>query len=325
MTRQFRSKIALAAVASGALVLTGCTATTSAGTSGEALEPLQVVAAFYPLQFLANRVGQDQVTVNSLTQAGADAHNVELSPQQVLEIAEADLVLYIKGFQPAVDAAVKQQAPDTAMNLAKNLETLTQEVPQSESKADKDARGKGSDEKAKGASKSVPDPHVWLDPANMITMAEALRARMTELSPNAEQAFADHTARISQHLQTLNEDWQAGTSDCESRELVVGHEAFGYLGQAYDLTQLGIAGLDPTSEPSPESIARMTELADARNVTTIFYGSSVEPQVAQRIADEAGLNTRVLDPLEAEPDTAAGDYLSAMLRNLLSVQEGLRC
>ncbi|MDA9913107.1 metal ABC transporter substrate-binding protein [Candidatus Nanopelagicales bacterium] len=327
MKLKLRSKIAFTALAGGALALSGCTTTTTETTSESATDPLKVVAAFYPLQFLADRVGEDQVTVSSLTQGGGEAHDVELSAQQVVEIAEADLVLYIKGFQPAVDAAVEQEAPDTSMNLAKGLETLTQEEHDHEDEEGDEHSDEGDHdhEGEEETGKSIPDPHVWLDPANMITMAESLQTRMTELSPDAEQAFTTHTARISEHLTTLDEDWKEGTAKCESRELVVSHEAFGYLGQAYDLTQVGIAGLEPESEPSPARIAEMADLASSDEVTTIYYESSVEPEVAQTIADEAGVVTRVLDPLENEPDAATGDYLSAMLRNLQSVQEGLRC
>jgi zinc transport system substrate-binding protein len=290
--------MAAVTVAAFSLALSSC----SSAAEEPSDETLSLVAAFYPLQFIADRVGQDEVSVTSLTQGG-EAHDVELSAQQVVEISEADLVLYIKGFQPAVDKAIQQEASDTAMDMAKGLETLTTEDD----------------------GQSVPDPHIWLDPQNMVAMADSLKARLTELSPGAGQAFTDQTDRITRHLQTLDEDWQKGTADCESRELVVSHEAFGYLAKRYDLTQVSISGLTPESEPSPARIAEMADLASEEDVTTIFYETSVDPQVARTIADEADVETRVLDPLENAPDAASGDYLSAMLRNLESVGEGLRC
>src|SRR5690606_11935874 len=66
----------------------------------------RVVAAFYPLQFVAARVGGDRITVTGLTPPGAEAHDLELVPSQVADLTEADLVLYLSGFQPAVDDAV---------------------------------------------------------------------------------------------------------------------------------------------------------------------------------------------------------------------------
>lgn len=80
----------------GAMV-TGCAGAPAASTSGR----LSVTAAFYPFQFVAERVGGDLVTVANLTTAGTEPHDLELSPKQVAGLGEVDLVIYQKGFQPA--------------------------------------------------------------------------------------------------------------------------------------------------------------------------------------------------------------------------------
>lgn len=297
--RHLFSTVALTVAA--ALVFSGCTTDEPPPPEDGALK---VVAAFYPLEFLAERIGDDNVIVTSMTQSGADAHDVELSALQVAEIQNADLVLYVQGFQPAMDIAVEQQAKETSLDLGAGLERLSTDD---------------------GDGKHLFDPHVWLDPLNMIEMSEEVTERMVELSPDNQEDFESQQERLDGHLHAVDEAWSDGTAECESRDLLVSHEAFGYLTRRYDLSQIGISGLTPETEPSPARVAEMAELAKRDDITTIYYESSVDPQVAQTIANEAGIKASVLDPLAVLSGDESGDYLSIMLENLASVQEGQRC
>ncbi len=62
-----------------------------------------MAVAFYPFQFVAERVGGDQVAVTNLTSPGSEPHDLELTPQQVASLSTDDLVIFQSGFQPAVD------------------------------------------------------------------------------------------------------------------------------------------------------------------------------------------------------------------------------
>src|SRR3982751_2251950 len=85
---------------------------------------LSVVTAFYPLQFLSERIGGDAVTVTNLTKPGAEPHDVELNPRQVAKVADAGLAVYLNGFQPAVDAAVKQEAKGRSFDVSSVVDLL---------------------------------------------------------------------------------------------------------------------------------------------------------------------------------------------------------
>src|SRR5689334_7503965 len=90
---------------------------TLAGCGGRAATAdgkFQVVTAFYPLQFLSERIGGDVVGVTNLTKPGAEPHDIELTPRQVGDVAQAGLAVYIKGFQPAVDQAIDLEAKTRA-------------------------------------------------------------------------------------------------------------------------------------------------------------------------------------------------------------------
>ena len=110
-----------AAVAAGLLAVTACSSAGASRGDGE----VEVAAALYPYQFVAERVGGEHVRVRNLTAAGGEPHDLELSPRQVAELGDADLVVFSAGFQPAVDEAVEQQAPDHALDVLSAVDLRT--------------------------------------------------------------------------------------------------------------------------------------------------------------------------------------------------------
>jgi zinc transport system substrate-binding protein len=305
----------LAALGAAALALTACSSSsdTPADPAGE---PVTVMAAFYPLQYAAEEVGGSDVTVTGLTPPGAEPHDVELTPQQIAEVSEADLILYIKGFQPAVDEAVAQVAPDKAVDVSQGITLLKGEEDSHEGEA------VGADH---GGEASATDPHIWLDPLNMVTIADTITARLGEIRPDSSTVFAANAANLDQQLTALDEKWSSQTETCSSRDLVVSHEAFGYLAERYNFTQLGISGLSPEVEPSPAKVAEVTDFVTKNDVKTIYFETLVDPKVAETVAAETGAATAVLDPLEGLPEGSDQTYLTVMESNLAAVVAGQPC
>ncbi len=302
---------ALALMAVGLLAACGGSATPSDGSTSPSTGPT-IVAAFYPLAYAAEQVAGPDATVINLTPPGAEAHDLELTAQQVAQIADADLVLYIPGFQPAVDEAVEQQAGDRALNVTEAIELLP-----AEEHGDEHA---GEEEHAALDG----DPHVWLNPLNMATIGGEIAARLSSnssIAATAEKGASDLRAS----MEALNAEWAAGTAACTIRDLVVSHEAFGYLAAAYGFTQMGIAGLSPEAEPSPARLAEVAKFVKDNGITTIYYETLVDPKVAQTVAAETGAATAVLDPLEGLPEGYVGDYVTVMKDNLAQVRAGQGC
>lgn len=302
--------IALAA-ALGLLVVAGCSSGGGSGSPTGGDRPV-VVAAFYPLAYAAQQVLGDQADVVNLTPPGTEPHDLELTPAQVAQISEADLVLYVPGFMPALDEAIAQQAPETALDVTEGISLLPA-----------DHSGPAG---AGGATAN--DPHVWLNPANMTIIGENISKRMTGSSGPAgvdAAAVAKSTTEFTAAMQQLTDEFTAGLATCRSRDLVVSHEAFGYLAQAFNLTQIGISGLSPEAEPSPARVAEVTDLVKSKGITTIYYETLVDPKVARTVAQETGAQTAVLDPIEGLRPGATGDYTSLMRANLATLRAGQGC
>ncbi|MFC7532145.1 metal ABC transporter substrate-binding protein [Actinoplanes sp. GCM10030250] len=292
------------------VALTGC-----GGTSSDDGK-LAVVTAFYPLQFVSQRVGGDAVSVSNLTKAGAEPHDVELSARQVGEITDAGLVVYLSGFQPAVDDAVRQNAGDHAFDAASAVPLLTA--------ADADAHAEEHAEEGEEAHAGGTDPHVWLDPTRLATIADKLAERLGKADPDHAADYTARAAALRTDLTTLDGEFTKGLTTCAHREIVTSHTAFHYLADRYDLDQIGITGIDPEAEPSPQRLAAVAAEAKELGATTIFFETLVSPKVAETIAREVGAETAVLDPLEGLTDENL-DYFTVMRANLATLTKALEC
>lgn len=280
------------------LVVVAATVIAGCGDTGRGNNQRTVIAAFYPLAFAAEQIAATGTVVENLTPAGAEPHDLELTPGDVRAVDDASLVLYLgKGFMPGLETAVEQRE-------GRSLDLL----------ADEDLEP-GRDEDGK----VVRDPHVWLDPVRYATMTRAIGAELGQV---------ESAERLADKLEQLDSEFRRGLATCECRQIVTSHAAFDYLAARYDLEQVPLEGLSPEAEPSARGIADLVDLVQESGVTTVFFETLVSPKLAQTVAREAGVETAVLNPLEGLTDeefSAGEDYFSVMRSNLAALQKALGC
>ncbi|MFD9792178.1 metal ABC transporter substrate-binding protein [Streptomyces sp. NPDC059070] len=307
-----------AAVLSTAAVLGLSTLTACSGSSSAAAHKdgkLDVVASFYPMQYLAERIGGDHVAVRNLTKPGVEPHDLELSPRQTASLGEADLVVYLKGIQPAVDKAVAQSGAKHTVDAA----TLTA-LEDHGTEVGHDHEG----EEHHGDSEAGADPHVWLDPVKYAEVAKGVGKALAKADPGHAADYEKNTATVVKNLGTLNEKFAAGLKTTATRTFITTHSAFGYLAERYGLVQEGIAGIDPEAEPSPARVRELQSIAKKDHVNTVFFETLASDKTARTLAGDTGLRTDVLDPLEGITDKSKGaDYLQVMESNLTALQKAL--
>jgi zinc transport system substrate-binding protein len=289
-------------------------------------EQLSVAAAFYPLEFALRRVGGERVAVEGLTPPGAEPHDLELGARQTARVVDADLLVHLEGFQPAVDELAEQvgdKAFDvtSVVELREGYEELNQE--EGEQHEGEQHEGEQHEGEQHESEEHAGDPHVWLDPTLLAQIGDGLAQRLAELDPEGAEDYRAGARALRADLEELDASYREGLTGCERREIVVSHNAFGYLAARYDLEQVGISGLSPEEEPAPARIAEAAEYARQHGVTTIFFETLVSPAVAETVATEVGSSTAVLDPIEGQPE--GGDYLSGMRANLDALRAALGC
>ncbi|MGZ4495688.1 MAG: metal ABC transporter substrate-binding protein [Nocardioides sp.] len=271
-------------------LLAGC------GGLGTAHQQPTVVASFYPLAFVAEQVAGDHEHVLDLTHPGMEPHDLELTVAQTADVVDADVVLYERGLQPAVDTAVAQNGPTHVVDAA----TYAHLVPG--------------------------DPHFWLDPLRLARVTTAFGAEMASADPAHAADYRRNAARLVARLHALDRAYRTGLAHCRQHTIVVSHDAFGYLGHRYGLRVVGINGLSPDAEPSPEHLRQLHDLIQSDGITTVFTEELSSPVLADTLAHDLGIRAAVLDPIEGlAPATAHQTYLSLMRRNLAALQEANHC
>ncbi len=276
------------------VLLTGLLTACSSTRADEA--GLQIAASFYPLAFVAERIGGERVEVMNLTTPGTEPHDLALGFLETASVAEADLVVYQRGFQPAVDETVDAVVEDA------RVVDLTETV---EIRPD--------------------DPHFWLDPLLLAQVGDHVAAALGDMDAARSEEYAARAVELRAELVTLDESYQAALGQCARSTVVVSHDAFGYLDR-YGLTFEAINGLSPDAEPAPATLARLHELAIEAGVTTVFSETLASPKLAQTLAADLGVATAVLDPIEGLSEASAGDdYVDLMRANLAALRKANQC
>jgi zinc transport system substrate-binding protein len=270
-----------------------------------------VVAAFYPLAFAAQQIGGTHVRIRNLVKPGTEPHDLDLTPHQVAAVADADVVFYLGGLQPAVDQAVASEASDTSLDVATVQPLRDGFVPVEEGSSRPGRKGK--------------DPHVWLDPVRYAAISDAIGARLATADPAHRADYAAHTIALHRRLDALDAEYRAGLANCRTHTFIVSHNAFGYLASRYGLTQQPMAGLDPDADLSAGRMAELTRYATAHHVRVIFFEKLASPRLARTLATEIGADARVLDPIEGVEPGDRSDYFSVMRANLAALRTALAC
>ena len=325
MTRTF------AAAAAAALSLSACSTSvqsdsgrTDSATATGAKE-LSVIAEVYPLAWIAQQVGGEQVNVQQLVPSGASPHDLELSAQQVEKIGNAQLVLYVKSLASAVDKAVETGKPGGSIDLAQLLPTRPG-VPHEHhdhhghhEEADHDHHDEAEHEHAAGGI----DPHLWLDVSQMPKVVQATVQALSKADPAHKTEYQKRGQEVSTKLQNIAAEYETGLKNCQVHTLVTTHPAFGYITDRYHLTQVGISGIDEDTEPSPARLKEIAELTKNSGATTIFFADTSNPKIAQVLAGDLGLKTQVIYTMASTPQ--GKDYLQMQKDNLQALRSGLGC
>lgn len=327
--RLIPTAVTAGAVALGLMAVSACSSS-NAADGGRNGDKLKVVASFYPMQYLAEQIGGDHVSISTLTEPGVEPHDLELKPRQTAELNEAGYILYLKGIQPAVDKAIAQSEAKNKIDAATltKLEHHGTEGGHSHEEPGHEEPGHeepGHDEHAhEGEGEAGADPHIWLDPVKYSEVAKGVGKSLEKADPDHAANYKKNTDALVKKLDGLNTAYQQGLKNTTTKTFITTHSAFGYLAERYGLDQEGIAGLDPESEPSPARIKELQDIAEKDKVTTVFFETLASDKTAKTLAKDTGLKTDVLDPLEGITDKSQGrDYIEVMQSNLAALQKAL--
>lgn len=301
--------LGLAACGQGGTDRTNQLETASTETTSD---PIEVIATFYPMYDFTQHVVGDEGEVTLLMPAGTDSHDYEPSAKDMAMIQDADVFVYNNENMEMWVPSIENTLSEGDVTVVKATEGMILLPGDDDHDHDHD-----HDHGEEGHSHEL-DPHVWLAPSLAIKQVEAIRDQLSEAYPEKAAAFDENAAAYLEDLQALHESYQAAFSDPAQSHFVTQHAAFGYLALEYGLTQVPIAGLSPSEEPSAARIAELKEFVTETGIKTIYFEENAKDSIARTLASEAGVELAVLNPLEGltqEQMDNGENYISIMEQN----------
>ena len=294
------------------------------GSSGlnkgeQAESTLLVYTSFYPMYDFTCKIGGEKVRVINMLPSGTEPHDWEPAAADIAGLEKADVFVYNGAGMEHWAESVLNSLENTGMVVV----AASKNIPLIEGEPHEHDHGKSP----AGGDGGFYDPHVWLDPMNAMKEMEAIKEGLSKADPDNGEYYETNFEKFSAMLLELDNEFKETLSPLPKKEIVVAHEAFGYLCNAYGLTQVGIDGLSPDSEPDPLRMSEIIDFVRKNEVKVIFFEEMASPKVAKAIAKETGAETDVLNPFEGlsdEDKSAGGDYFSVMRNNLKALENGLK-
>lgn len=344
MRNKSRRRIAIFAAALTALfALSGCGRLSKPDPLPSSFEnpedgKLKVAASFYPMYDFAEKIGAGQIDLINLVPSGTEPHDWEPSASDLTNLEKADVFVYSgAGMEHWVDRVLNSltnkdltvvEASD-GITLRNNHDEEDEE-DHHEDHEDHDHEDHDHDSHSHSGHshdhEDGLDPHVWLNPEYAKKEMENIKNAFVSADPEHKDIYEANYQKYSAEFDQLDDDFRSTIAELPNREIVVAHEAYGYLCDAYGLTQVGIEGLTPDSEPTPRRMARIIDFVREHHVKVIFFEALTSSKSADTVAAETGITTGVLNPLEglsAEAIEAGSDYLSVMRENLEALSSAL--
>ena len=251
-------------------------------------DSIKVVVSFGLLEEVVNTVGGDKVSVTNIV-GNSDAHVWEPTPRDSVILSNADLIVIVgAGFEHWFDSVAKTIDLDKVVDTSADIDLIIND--------------------------GVVDPHLWMDPLNVIQQAKTVMGALVEIDEENKDYYLANFEKYKSVLLELDNAYREHNLN---GTIVSSHASFGYLAQAYGLDVLSVDGLEPSVEPSIGKITFVIDEIRRQGIKYIFFDNIDDTKVADMIANEAGIKARLLSPLEM----MESDYKSMMLENLEVLDE----
>ncbi|QJD82268.1 metal ABC transporter solute-binding protein, Zn/Mn family [Cohnella herbarum] len=294
--------------------------------AGLAEGKVNVVTSFYPLYYFAQEIGGDKAHVVNLIAAGVEPHEWTPKSRDLTSVSKAQLFLYNgAGLEGWVDDFLHGLGSDSkviTVEASKGI-SLIQGNPEHEEGHEDEHDA----EEEHGHSDLGVDPHTWVSPRSALVMAANIRDAFVQADPANEAEYELRYADLEQRIKQLDDKYTRELSGYKRRDIVVSHQAFGYLARDYDLNQIAIMGLSPEAEPRSQDLLAIARYVKEHEIPYIFFEELVSEQLANTLASEAKVDTLVLNPLEGltpEQQKAGENYFTLSERNLQNLQKALQ-
>lgn len=317
------------------LILSACGQSNNSESAKLVEGKVNVITSFYPVYAFTATIGGDDANVINLLPTGVEPHDWTPKSQDIVNTSKAQLFLYngagLEGWVPNFLKSLNSDTKVKSVAVSEGVTLLTAEGDDGhghgEEQVDEHSDEHADEANAEDIADHHVDPHTWVSPKSAMIMAENIKNSLVEVDPAHKEGYEQRYEELRTKLETLDQHFTDELSNVPNKEIVVSHQAFGYLARDYGLTQHAIMGLSPDAEPTGQDIVNLAKLVKDEGIKYIFFEELVSDKLAKTLANEAGVETMVLNPVEGltkEQVTNGDDYFTLMEKNLQNLLIALK-
>ena len=230
----------------------------------------KVVTTFTVIQDIAQNVAGDAATVESITKPGAEIHEYEPTPKDIVKAQSADLILW------------------NGLNLERWFERFFQNIK------DKPAvvvtEGITPLSIYEGPYKDAPNPHAWMSPSNALIYVENIKNALVKYDPQNADTYQKNAAAYAEKIKHLDKPLREKLAQIptDQRWLVTSEGAFSYLAKDYDLKEGYLWPINAEQQGTPQQVRKLIDLVKKNHIPVVFSESTVSAKPAQQVAKESG-------------------------------------
>lgn len=273
-----------------------------------------VATSFYPIYFITTSITGNTSSVYMVTPRNTEPHEYEPTPNALASIVGSALFIH------------------TGADLepwAKRVVALRQDrgLPSLGLITEKNGIRHNTESEEDHAAHAY-DPHIWLSPARAMGLVTQISTALSATDPASSATYAENAKMFTEQLSAIDIAYRTTLAKCATHTIVTDHDAFGYIAADYGLTTLAIRGISPEDEPTPRTLAEITEYVRKNKISHILTEELVSPAVAETIARETGAKTAQLATIEGLTDddvSRDATYLTKLRDNLTVLTTSLHC
>ncbi|WP_308570439.1 metal ABC transporter substrate-binding protein [uncultured Haemophilus sp.] len=230
----------------------------------------KVVTTFTIIQDIAQNVAGDAATVESITKPGAEIHEYEPTPKDIVKAQSADLILW------------------NGLNLERWFERFFQNIK------DKPAfvvtEGITPLSIYEGPYKDAPNPHAWMSPSNALIYIENIKNALVKYDPQNADTYQKNAAAYAEKIKQLDKPLREKLSQipADQRWLVTSEGAFSYLAKDYNLKEGYLWPINAEQQGTPQQVRKLIDSVKKNHIPVVFSESTVSAKPAQQVAKESG-------------------------------------
>ena len=307
------------------LFLASCSTPQAPAGTAQASGKLKVVATNSIVADVVRQVGGDAIDLSQLIPLGSDPHSFEPSPQDIAQVADADVVFMNGvGLEEFIQPLLENAGGKAKLVSVSDGISLLELDPSAEALEAEEHQGE-----APTGEEHSSDPHVWMDPNNVIVWTQNIAATLSELDTANASTYQANAAKYQQQLKDLDA-WiqqQVAQIPAENRKIVTDHVIFGYFSARYGFTQVGavVPGYSTMAEPSAKDLASLEDTIRQLGVKAIFVGKTINPTLEQRVAEDTNIQlVFVYTGSLSESGGPADNYLSFIKYNVEALVSALK-